>query len=225
MALHVPRGIYTIVVSIRLDYCRRDCATSPSWSPAMKNCREQPRGRGHVTSAGLDACVAHSASAHRDRLAWELGELAAFARRKCMEAGGFGRGELGDLGDLGKFAAFARRKCMGGWRFRPLSLLFCAPSFACSRVNSARTPSMTAGLTSGAAIRRSVPPHAVLTAAASGASKQRRQREKRAVWPLVTKAVTTRRTAPLGTTLRQRLHLARDVGATPKWYWLGFPFM
>ena len=69
MALHVPRGIYTIVVSIRLDYCRRDCATSPSWSPAMKNCREQPRGRGHVTSAGLDACVAHSASAHRDRLA------------------------------------------------------------------------------------------------------------------------------------------------------------
>ena len=118
MALHVPRGIYTIVVSIRLDYCRRDCATSPSWSPAMKNCREQPRGRGHVTSAGLDACVAHSASAHRDRLAWELGELAAFARRKCMEAGGFGRGELGDSGDLGKFAAFARRKCMGGWRFR-----------------------------------------------------------------------------------------------------------
>ena len=35
-----------------------------------------------------------------------------------MEAGGFGRGELGDSGDLGKFAAFARRKCMGGWRFR-----------------------------------------------------------------------------------------------------------
>ena len=42
MALHVPRGIYTIVVSIRLDYCRRDCATSPSWSPAMKNCRASP---------------------------------------------------------------------------------------------------------------------------------------------------------------------------------------
>ena len=35
MALHVPRGIYMIVVSLRLDYCRRDCATSPSWSPAM----------------------------------------------------------------------------------------------------------------------------------------------------------------------------------------------
>ena len=98
-----------------------------------------------------------------------------------MEAGGFGRGELGDSGDLGKFAAFARRKCMGGWRFRPLSLLFCAPSFACSRANSARTPSMTAGLTSGAAIRRSVPPHAAFTAAASGASRQARQREKRAV--------------------------------------------
>ena len=72
MALHVPRGIYTIVVSIRLDYCRRDCATSPSWSPAMsyeENYREQPRGKGHVMSAGLDACVAHSASGHRDPLA------------------------------------------------------------------------------------------------------------------------------------------------------------
>ena len=45
MALHVPRGIYTIVVSIRLDYCRRDRAMSPSWSPAMsyeENYREQP---------------------------------------------------------------------------------------------------------------------------------------------------------------------------------------
>ena len=55
MALHVPRGIYTIVVSIRLDYCRRDCATSPSWRPAMsyeENYREQPRERGHATSAG-----------------------------------------------------------------------------------------------------------------------------------------------------------------------------
>ena len=92
MALHVPRGIYTIVVSIRLDYCRRDCATSPSWSPAMKNCREQPRGRGHVTSAGLDACVAHSASAHRDRLAWELGEL----------------------GNLGELAAFLLKGGAGG---------------------------------------------------------------------------------------------------------------
>ena len=35
----------------------------------MKNCREQHRGQGHAMSAGLDACVAHSASAHRDRLA------------------------------------------------------------------------------------------------------------------------------------------------------------
>ena len=102
MALHVPRGIYTIVVSIRLDYCRRDCATSPSWSPAMKNCREQPRGRGHVTSAGLDACVAHSASAHRDRLAWELGELAAFARRKCMGGWRFRLRGVGGLGRLGE---------------------------------------------------------------------------------------------------------------------------
>ena len=102
MALHVPRGIYTIVVSIRLDYCRRDCATSPSWSPAMKNCREQPRGRGHVTSAGLDACVAHSASAHRDRLAWELGELAAFARRKCMGGWRFRPRGVGGLGGLGE---------------------------------------------------------------------------------------------------------------------------
>ena len=70
---------------------------------------------------------------------------------------------------------------MGGWRFRPLSLLFCAPSFACSRANSARTPSMTAGSTSGAAIRFDTLPHAVLTAAASGASRQARQREKRVV--------------------------------------------
>ena len=35
----------------------------------MKNCREQHRGQGHAMSAGLDACFAHSASAHRDRLA------------------------------------------------------------------------------------------------------------------------------------------------------------
>jgi hypothetical protein len=70
-----------------------------------------------------------------------------------------------------------------------------------------------------------MPPHAAFTAAASVSSRQARQREKRAVWPLVTKAVTTRRTAPLGTTLRQRLHFARDVGVTPRWYWLGFPFM
>ena len=62
-----------------------------------------------------------------------------------------------------------------------------------------------------------MPPHAVLTAAAIEESRQAMQREKRVVWPVVTKAVTTRRTAPLGTTLRQRLHLARDVGAIPKW--------
>ena len=36
MALHVPRGIYTIVVSIRLDYCRRDCATSPVLEPSYE---------------------------------------------------------------------------------------------------------------------------------------------------------------------------------------------
>ena len=43
-------------------------------------------------SAGLDACVAHSASAHRDRLAWELGEL----------------------GNLGELAAFLLKGGAGG---------------------------------------------------------------------------------------------------------------
>ena len=54
--------------------------------------------------------------------------------------------------------------------------------------SSARMASAAAGSTPGVASRRSVPPHAVLTAAASGASRQARQREKRAVWPLVTKS-------------------------------------
>ena len=47
--------------------------------------------------------------------------------------------------------------------------------------SSARMASAAAGSTPGVASRRSVPPHALLTAAASGASRQRRQREKRAV--------------------------------------------
>ena len=46
--------------------------------------------------------------------------------------------------------------------------------------SSARMASAVAGSTPGVASRRSVPPHALLTAAASGASRQRRQREKRA---------------------------------------------